>query len=771
MAKIIVVDGKRYSFPDEATEADISSALQKTFAPPPPRAPFDGLSKPAAPPPQMLDRNPAGEGAAPRVPNPGVPKPEDSLMGFGHTLSDTLAPYGVAAGVGALAGSPAGGIGAIPGAGIGVGTLVLGDTGANLWNVGANAFGGPRMTPPSETIRQGLRATGLSNAPETPAQRTLASGVDAMAQGFSLGHGAQVAADFLPAGVNTMRGIARSLSAAPGVSAAANFSAGAAPQALAEAGVTDPLILAGVSMGAGMGTGIAANRVANPVVRAPNTTIETLNNTAQAAYKDAADKGVTFRNPRSGIVHPMDSRMDPTTKTFEKLGVPALERQVAFWDDALDEAATAVDTAHASGDAMAIRRADVTLKKTSASRDAAAKQWEAKHPDISDENRLVVAAKAKWDTAIKAEEDAYDAVQKAERAFGRTSKTDADGNVIDFGKADDAKQKLTAAETARAQAVLDRSTAGTAYDSQLLDFQQVREAFTPTASKPTMADNAVTPKDAPQFFGGMRKELADAAESMGYLPNTHPTIRAILDDTLRTTKTQLTWANLRNMVRTIKEQVGRSGDGDERRIGRELTDIMDDWMSRDTTTVNGKGAEALAAHNRASELTRRAKGAEDLSTIIEEARADVSGPTGSGNLAGTLQRRFRALTRSRNRMRFFTREEQDAIRAAARGGSAMERVTGAVGSLGPSGSPLGILRGSAGGVLAFLGGGGAVGAVAYPAVTLGARAAANHMTSGRANELVNLMTNGAPAVNPGAARPPVGPSIAPAVLNQMARER
>ena len=158
MAKIIVVDGKRYSFPDEATEADISSALQKTLAPPTPRAPFDGLSKPAAPPPQMLDRNPDGEGAAPRVPNPGVPTRDPTLLGErANAVTRGALPATVAAAAGAPFGGPLGAA---------AGVTILGAT--DLTAAGVNALldmGGIdyRMMGGSDAILAGSDALGVTH--------------------------------------------------------------------------------------------------------------------------------------------------------------------------------------------------------------------------------------------------------------------------------------------------------------------------------------------------------------------------------------------------------------------------------------------------------------------------------------------------------------------------------------------------------------------------------------------------------------------------------
>ena len=108
-------------------------------------------------------------------------EPDNSLQQWTGVATRALLPYGVAAGAGAAAGAPFGGVGAAPGAAGGVLALGLGDIGTGVYNLAATPFGAPRMTLPSEAIRQmyeTARGPG-TREPATPQQRVFSAGLEA----------------------------------------------------------------------------------------------------------------------------------------------------------------------------------------------------------------------------------------------------------------------------------------------------------------------------------------------------------------------------------------------------------------------------------------------------------------------------------------------------------------------------------------------------------------------------------------------------------------
>src|SRR5512137_2533723 len=72
----------------------------------------------------------------------------DLVSQIGGVATRALAPYATAAGLGAAAGAPFAGVGAVPGAAGGVLSLGVGDIGTGIYNLAAPLFGGERVPLP-----------------------------------------------------------------------------------------------------------------------------------------------------------------------------------------------------------------------------------------------------------------------------------------------------------------------------------------------------------------------------------------------------------------------------------------------------------------------------------------------------------------------------------------------------------------------------------------------------------------------------------------------
>lgn len=211
-------------------------------------------------------------------------------------------PYATAAALGAAAGAPFGGpAGAAAGAGLGPIGLALGDIAATGYNIAAPAFGGSRISRPSENI-QALyeRYFGLGRRPETPGQEVLsaavegATGAGAQARGFNL-----LARQLSP---SVTRNVMTELGRQPVVQAGAGAGGAAAPAALSEyTDVDDPYAgMAASLLGAMAGgrtvanAGNVAHGAASTARMATTPTQEALQQTARRAYSRAENAGVTF---------------------------------------------------------------------------------------------------------------------------------------------------------------------------------------------------------------------------------------------------------------------------------------------------------------------------------------------------------------------------------------------------------------------------------------------------------------------------------------------
>lgn len=208
---------------------------------------------------------------------------------WGAVILDALAPYGVAAGGGAAAGLPAGGVGAIPGA-VG-GTLALGATDilSSLYNLAAPYLGTPTIPTGSEAIRQGTRSIGLTQAPSTPAQRIAHQTIS-----FGAGAGTQAPAALLQAGrmaPGLARGIVQTLGESPLLQTAGATGAGLASSTSAEMGASPA-----AQYLFGLGGGLLGGRAVANVPGARPRAVTTADVRAQGtrAYERAKQAGVSF---------------------------------------------------------------------------------------------------------------------------------------------------------------------------------------------------------------------------------------------------------------------------------------------------------------------------------------------------------------------------------------------------------------------------------------------------------------------------------------------
>lgn len=218
---------------------------------------------------------------------PAKPEPDRSAAQLAGVTSSALLPYATAAGLGAAAGAPLAGIGAIPGAAAGVVSLGIGDLATGAYNIFAPALGGERVPLPSETIRAAYENVGIGRRPQTPEQEVLFRTVEGAGGAFGGASALNTLARTAQPGVT--RNVMQELGRARGVQTAAGAGAAAAPTIASEyAGVENPLALFGLSLAGGM----AGGRAATP--RGPTVTGEQLANQARNAYLRAEQAGVQF---------------------------------------------------------------------------------------------------------------------------------------------------------------------------------------------------------------------------------------------------------------------------------------------------------------------------------------------------------------------------------------------------------------------------------------------------------------------------------------------
>jgi len=159
-------------------------------------------------------------------------------------------------------------------------------------------------------------------------------------------------------------------------------------------------------------------------------------------------------------------------------------------------------------------------------------------------------------------------------------------------------------------------------------------------------------------MGGMANKLRS---SSGYDPRIMPDVDAAL--------AQLTAGNPKNVqelntLRTIVSNAAKSTKPAERKAASQLLDEFDDYvMNAPPSAAVTSDKTAIKAWKDARADYAKMKKSEMITDIIEN--ADVSQGSKEANIASQLS----SLAKNDKKMRFFTPDEQEAIRASAKGGS------------------------------------------------------------------------------------------------------
>jgi hypothetical protein len=222
MSKTIIIDGKRYTVPDDATIEQIEAMLAAS-----------------------------------------APKPmteADTVQDIAAGASRGMAPYAAAATLGAGAGALFGGVGAGPGAAAGVAAVGAAQFIGDPLVDSVNSLFGTRFTKPTEALNQLMDMAGLAK-PESQAGQ-MAEKVAAGVSGGIAGVGAarSVAAGAAPGSLT--QGVAQTMAAAP-VSQIVAGGTGAAGAELARQSGAGPIGQTIAGLGAGLGGGLATNIAGN----------------------------------------------------------------------------------------------------------------------------------------------------------------------------------------------------------------------------------------------------------------------------------------------------------------------------------------------------------------------------------------------------------------------------------------------------------------------------------------------------------------------------
>jgi hypothetical protein len=197
--------------------------------------------------------------------------------------------------------------------------------------------------------------------------------------------------------------------------------------------------------------------------------------------------------------------------------------------------------------------------------------------------------------------------------------------------------------------------------------------------------------------------------------------------------------SLENMeiLRRISQAAGSSADASERRLASILVDNLDDFVETSQPGQLAKGSsEAVRALTDARDLWKRAKKTEIIDDLVSSADLRAEANFSQSGMENALRRKLVNLADNPRALRAFTKEEQNAIKVAAKGGPT-QNLLRFVGKL----APTGIVSGGGSVGLGYLAGG-PIGAIGLPLAGGIARQGATQLGLRNIEQLRNRLATG-----------------------------
>jgi hypothetical protein len=181
--------------------------------------------------------------------------------------------------------------------------------------------------------------------------------------------------------------------------------------------------------------------------------------------------------------------------------------------------------------------------------------------------------------------------------------------------------------------------------------------------------------DAPQFASHMQTMASKLRSSAGYDPRIMPKVDVALSNL--TTTAPKTVQEL-DTLRTIIGTAARSADASERKAAKQLLDEFDTYVTTAPPSAIVAGDKlAMAAWKEARADYAKMKKSELITDIIEN--AELAKGTQESSIASQLS----SLAKNDKKMRFFTPDEQESIREAAKGGK-LQSMLNVIGKFSPT---------------------------------------------------------------------------------------
>jgi hypothetical protein len=237
-------------------------------------------------------------------------------------------------------------------------------------------------------------------------------------------------------------------------------------------------------------------------------------------------------------------------------------------------------------------------------------------------------------------------------------------------------------------------------------------------------------------YNQFANQLESTLAKEGLDKTLQPRVFAALERIKDTKNSNVSLENM-EILRRIGQAAGSSADASERRLASIMIDNLDDFVETAQPNQLAKGSsEAVSALTDARELWKRAKKTEIIDDLRASAELRAEANFSQSGMENALRRKLVNLADNPKKLRAFTKEEQNAIKVAAKGGP-IQNALRLVGKL----APTSVVSGGVSGGFGYLAGG-PMGAVGLPVIGGASRLGATQLGLRNIEQLRNRLATG-----------------------------
>jgi hypothetical protein len=253
---------------------------------------------------------------------------------------------------------------------------------------------------------------------------------------------------------------------------------------------------------------------------------------------------------------------------------------------------------------------------------------------------------------------------------------------------------------------------------------------------------------SPESLKAKTPKFESVLKEEGYDAGLHPQLSAVLNRLQVEVETPKTLKEIDTLRRIVRSPTKTFDNPDQQRIAYRLLDEFDDYVNnlsaKDLAVEGGKVKTATRELTKARNFYNRSKKSDEIADIFERAEIRAGANFTQSGLENSLRQELKSLALNKKRLGMFSDAEQNAIKAAAKGGS-IQNVLRNIGKYAATSPiPTGVGGGLGAGIGAMLGGvpGAVIGGAAVPAIGGAARAGATRMGLNRLEEIQKMVSLG-----------------------------